>query len=180
MAGAHGGGRLCGDRGRARAGDDEQRASSPSTARRSRGRTSSGPTKWRGRRRSRRTASCCTRSRRSTRSIENRGIRDPVGMIGTRLETGDVPGHDRRLAGDESAEGGRARRVRVQRAGARAAGERAGVLTDDEKELGVALVELGAGIDGPRDLSRGEDPPSRRRSPIGGNNVTNDIVLGLR
>ena len=50
-------------------------------------RRASARTRSRARRRSRRTASCCTRSRRSTPSTRQRGISDPVGMAGTRLET---------------------------------------------------------------------------------------------
>jgi len=73
------------------------------------------------------------------------GIRDPIGMIGTRLETemylvtiGASPAMNLRKA--------------VERAGYRVGelvleplASALAVLTDDEKELGVALIELGAG-----------------------------------
>ena len=52
------------------------------------------------------------------------------------------------------------------------------VLTEDEKELGVALVEMGAGTTDLAHLSRGKDPPPRHVA-FGGNNVTSDIVHGL-
>ena len=72
-----------------------------------------------------RTASCCTRFRRSTRSTRNVGIRDPDRHERHAPRDGDVPRHDRQLAGDEPAEVGRARRLQGARAGARAARERA-------------------------------------------------------
>ena len=52
------------------------------------------------------------------------------------------------------------------------------VLTDDEKELGVALVEMGAGT---TDLAIFHDGKIRHLGTInfGGNNVTSDIVHGL-
>jgi cell division ATPase FtsA len=53
------------------------------------------------------------------------------------------------------------------------------VLTDDEKELGVALVELGAGT---TDLAIFHEGKIRHLASItfGGGSVTNDIVLGLK
>jgi len=52
------------------------------------------------------------------------------------------------------------------------------VLTEDEKELGVALVEMGAGT---TDLAVFHEGKIRHLGTIafGGNNVTNDIVHGL-
>jgi cell division protein FtsA len=52
------------------------------------------------------------------------------------------------------------------------------VLTDDEKELGVALVEMGAGT---TDIAIFHDGKIRHLGTInfGGNNVTSDIVHGL-
>jgi cell division protein FtsA len=53
------------------------------------------------------------------------------------------------------------------------------VLTDDEKELGVALVELGASS---TDVAIFHEGKIRHLATVtyGGNNVTNDIVLGLQ
>ena len=52
------------------------------------------------------------------------------------------------------------------------------VLTEDEKELGVALVEMGAGT---TDIAVFHEAKIRHLGTInfGGNNVTNDIVHGL-
>ncbi len=52
------------------------------------------------------------------------------------------------------------------------------VLTEDEKELGVALIEMGAGT---TDIAVFHEAKIRHLGtvPFGGNNVTNDIVHGL-
>ena len=73
---------------------------------------------------------------------------------------------------------GRARRLPRARAGARAARQRARVLTEDEKELGVALVEMGAGT---TDLAVFHEGKIRHLGTVnfGGNNVTSDIVQGI-
>lgn len=108
----------------------------------------------------------------------NQGIRDPIGMIGTRLETemylvtiGASPAMNLRKA--------------VERAGYQIKGlvleplaSAAATLTDDEKELGVALVEMGAGT---TDLAVFHEGKIRHLGtlPFGGNNVTSDIVHGL-
>lgn len=108
----------------------------------------------------------------------NAGIRDPVGMIGTRLETemylvtiGSSPAMNLRKA--------------VERAGYTVAelvlepfASSLAVLTDDEKELGVALVEMGAGT---TDIAVFHEGKIRYLGTIGygGLNVTSDIVHGL-
>jgi cell division protein FtsA len=109
---------------------------------------------------------------------KNIGIRDPIGMIGTRLETemylvtiGSSPAMNLRKA--------------VERAGYRVGelvleplASALSVLTDDEKELGVALVELGAGT---TDVAVFHEGKIRHLGTIayGGMNVTSDIVHGL-
>lgn len=106
------------------------------------------------------------------------GVRDPVGMIGTRLETemylvtiGSSPAMNLRKA--------------VERAGYRVGelvleplASALAVLTDEEKELGVALVEMGAGT---TDVAVFVDGKIRHLGTIGfgGQNVTSDIVHGL-
>src|SRR5687768_2295713 len=108
----------------------------------------------------------------------NHGIRDPIGMIGTRLETemylvtiGSSPAMNLRKA--------------VQRAGYKVRelvleplASALSVLTEDEKELGVALVEMGAGT---TDIAVFHEAKIRHLGTInyGGNNVTSDIVHGL-
>ncbi len=108
----------------------------------------------------------------------NVGIRDPIGMIGTRLETemylvtiGSSPAMNLRKA--------------VERAGYRVAelvlepfASSLAVLTEDERELGVALVEMGAGT---TDVAVFHEGKIRHLASIGygGINVTSDIVHGL-
>jgi cell division protein FtsA len=106
------------------------------------------------------------------------GIRDPVGMIGARLETemylvtiGSSPSMNLRKA--------------IERAGYRIHGLvleplacSLSVLTEEEKELGVVLVELGAGT---TDLAIFHEGKIRHLGtlPYGGNTVTSDLVQGL-
>ena len=106
------------------------------------------------------------------------GIRDPVGMAGTRLEAEvyiitAASAHCQNL------------RKSVDRAGCQVAelvfepiASSLAVLTDDEKEAGVALVELGGGT---TDVTLFFDRKIRYLTtlPWGGGTVTNDIVKGL-
>lgn len=109
---------------------------------------------------------------------KNIGVRDPIGMIGTRLETemylvtiGSSPAMNLRKA--------------VERAGYKVGelvleplASALAVLTDDEKELGVCLVEMGAGT---TDVAVFHEGKIRHLGTIGlgGVNVTADIVHGL-
>jgi cell division protein FtsA len=106
------------------------------------------------------------------------GVRDPIGMIGTRLETemylvtiGSSPAMNLRKS--------------VERAGysvrdlvLEPLASSLSVLTEDEKELGVALVEMGAGT---TDIAVFHEGKIRHLGTInyGGNNVTSDIVHGI-
>src|SRR5437773_11160047 len=76
---------------------------------------------------------------------KNQGIRDPIGMIGTRLETemylvtiGSSPALNLRKSVERA--GYRVRELVLEPLASALA-----VRTEDEKELGVALVEIGAG-----------------------------------
>ncbi len=109
----------------------------------------------------------------------NRGIRDPVGMIGTRLETemylvtiGGSPAMNLRKAVERA--GYKVRELVLEPLASALA-----VLTEDEKELGVALVEMGASS---TDLAIFHEGKIRHLGSVafGGNSVTNDIVLGLK
>jgi cell division protein FtsA len=109
---------------------------------------------------------------------KNAGIRDPIGMSGTRLETemylvtiGSSPAVNLRKSVERA---GYAVRELVLEPLASALA----VLTEDEKELGVALVEMGAGT---TDLAVFQEGKIRHLGTVafGGNNVTNDIVHGL-
>lgn len=107
------------------------------------------------------------------------GIRDPVGMAGTRLEA-EV------YIITSSAAAGQNLRKAVGRAGYTVAGfvhetmaTARAVLTDDEREVGVALVDLGGGT---TELAVFRDGKTRSLAtiPWGGATVTNDLVKGLQ
>ncbi|MFN9117308.1 MAG: cell division protein FtsA, partial [Gemmatimonas sp.] len=106
------------------------------------------------------------------------GIRDPVGMIGTRLETemylvtiGSAPAMNLRKAIEKA--GYKTRELVLEPLASALA-----VLTEEEKELGVILVELGAGT---TDLAIFHEGKIRHLGtiPYGGNTVTSDLVQGL-
>jgi len=106
------------------------------------------------------------------------GIKDPVGMSGTRLET------EVHLVTCSAAAAGNIRKA-VSRAGYRVqelvldplASARA-VLTEDEKEVGVVMVEIGGGT---TDVAAYYEGKIRHLSilPVGGITVTQDLVKGL-
>lgn len=109
---------------------------------------------------------------------QQHGISDPVGMTGTRLEV------EMYLV---TVQGTAAQNLRksVQRAGYRAAelvleplAASYAVLSDDEKELGVALVEVGGGSTGVAIFHEGR---IRHLASIkfAGAHVTSDLVQGL-
>src|SRR5215210_7864436 len=109
---------------------------------------------------------------------KNQGIRDPIGMVGTRLETemylvtiGSSPATNLRKSVERA---GYAVKELVLEPLASALA----VLTEDEKELGAALVEMGAGT---TDVAIFHEGKIRHLATVsyGGNNVTNDIVHGL-
>ena len=109
---------------------------------------------------------------------KNLGIRDPIGMIGTRLETemylvtiGSSPAMNLRKSVEKAG-------YKVQEPVLEPLAAALSVLTEDEKELGVALVEVGAGT---TDLAVFHEGKIRHLGTIGygGNNVSSDIVHGL-
>ena len=108
----------------------------------------------------------------------NVGVRDPVGMIGMRLETemylvtiGSSPAMNLRKAVERAG-------YQVKELVLEPLASALAALTEDEKELGVALVEMGAGT---TDLAIFHEGKIRHLGTLayGGNNVTNDIVHGL-
>lgn len=109
---------------------------------------------------------------------KNHGIRDPIGMIGTRLETemylvtiGASPAMNLRKSVERAG-------YHVRELVLEPLASALSVLTEDEKELGVALVEMGAGT---TDIAVFHEGKIRHLGTInyGGNNVTSDIVQGM-
>jgi cell division protein FtsA len=108
----------------------------------------------------------------------NGGIRDPVGMSGMRLETemylvtiGSSPALNLRKSIERA--GYKVRELVLEPLASSFA-----VVTDEEKELGVALVEMGAGT---TDLAIFHEEKIRFLGTIayGGAHVTSDIVHGI-
>ncbi len=106
------------------------------------------------------------------------GIRDPVGMVGTRLETemylvtiGSAPAMNLRRSVEKAG-------FKVKELVLEPLASALAVLSEEEKEMGVALIELGAGT---TDVAIFHEGKIRHIGSLayGGNNVTADIVHGL-
>ena len=107
------------------------------------------------------------------------GVRDAIGMTGHRLEveTNIVTGAQTAVQNVIKCVHGAGFDVEDVVCAALAAGE--GVLTSQEIELGVCLVEIGAGT---TNVAVYTDGSARHLAvlPVGGNHVTSDIAIGLR
>jgi cell division protein FtsA len=109
---------------------------------------------------------------------KNLGVRDPVGMVGTRLETemylvtvGASPANNIRKAVEKA--GYKTKDLVLAPLASALA-----TLTEDEKELGVVLIEMGSGT---TDLAVFLEGKIRHVGTInlGGQNVSADIIHGL-
>jgi len=107
------------------------------------------------------------------------GITDPVGMIGTRLEvdvhivTGSITAvHNIRRCVENLG-------IEVEQIVLQPLASSYAVLTEAEKELGVALMDIGGGT---TDIAifRDGDIWFSKIIPIAGEHITNDITVGLR
>lgn len=108
-----------------------------------------------------------------------RGIRNPVGLAGTRL---DVDVHV--VTCDEFIKQNLVQAVnlaqmRVSRLVLQQIASAEAVLTQDERELGVALIDVGGGT---TDIALFERSAVRHTSvlPLGGDHFTRDLAVGLR
>lgn len=107
------------------------------------------------------------------------GVRDPVGMMGFRLEaavhivTGAVPSIRNLVQCVESSH------VTVNELVLQPLASAEAVLTLEERETGVALVDAGGGTTDVAILAEGAICHSAVL-PVGGNNLTNDIAVGLK
>ena len=110
---------------------------------------------------------------------DHEGIMDPIGMTGRRLEvnahivTGSSTAIQNIMTCIHRTGLNVAGKVLVQTANAEAC------LTEDEKEMGVALVDIGAGTTNIAIFERGSLWHTAV-IPVGGYNFTNDIAIGLR
>lgn len=107
------------------------------------------------------------------------GIKDPIGMTGVRLEgtvhivTGAVSSAQNIIKCANKAG------LNVQEICLEPIASAAAVLTEDEKELGVILVDIGGGTSDLCIYKNGAIVHTGVLA-IGGNHVTNDIAMGLR
>jgi len=106
-----------------------------------------------------------------------RQVRDPKGMIGARLEAEVHVITDARTTVENMASCVKATKHRVEENvfTAYAAGE--AVLDDDEKKLGVAVIDIGAGRTSIM-LYRDRAPVFSSVVPVGGDQITADIAAG--
>ncbi|MDO8526798.1 MAG: cell division protein FtsA [Deltaproteobacteria bacterium] len=110
---------------------------------------------------------------------EQDGVKDPVGMSGVRLEakvhivTGAVTSAQNIIKCCNRAGLNVSDIILEQLASAEA------VLSQDEKELGVALVDIGGGTTDIAIFSKGALIHTSVLS-LGGNHITNDVAVGLR
>jgi cell division protein FtsA len=110
---------------------------------------------------------------------DQRGIKDPTGMAGVRLEvevhivTGAVSSAQNIVKAIQRADYQVLDLVLEPLASAYS------TVTEDERELGVALVDMGGGT---TDIAVFHEGAVRHTTVLGlgGNNVTNDIAIGLR
>ncbi len=110
---------------------------------------------------------------------DQEGITEPIGMAGVRLEckvhvvTGVIPAIQNVTRSAERAG------LMVERLVLQPLASSMAALTDDERDLGVAIVDIGSGTADIAVISA----CSLRYSaivPLGGNHITRDIAIGLR
>ena len=107
------------------------------------------------------------------------GVKDPLGMSAVRLEVDTHIVHASATAVQNLSKCVQRADVRIDELVSASLASAEAVLTETEKELGVAMADFGAGtidvalfIDG--------SPFHTVVLPLGGNNVTNDIAIGLK
>ncbi len=107
------------------------------------------------------------------------GVKDPIGMSGVRLEakvhvmTGSISAAQNVIKCFTQAG------IKVSELYVGSLSSAEAVLTPDEKELGIALIDIGGGTTDIAIFAHGSMIHSAV-IPIGGNHVTNDIAVGLR
>jgi cell division protein FtsA len=107
------------------------------------------------------------------------GVKDPIGMSAIRLEVETHIVHASATAVQNLTKCVQQAGVRIDELVAAPLASAEALLTDTEKDLGVAIADIGAGT---TDLALFLDgsPFHTVVLPIGGNNVTNDMAIGLK
>ncbi|MDQ3554192.1 MAG: cell division protein FtsA [Chloroflexota bacterium] len=107
------------------------------------------------------------------------GVKDPLGMSAIRLEVETHIVHASATAVQNLTKCVGMANVRIDELVASSLAAAEAVLSDTERELGVAVADIGAGT---TDLALFMDgsPLHTAVLPIGGNNVTNDVAIGLK
>lgn len=107
------------------------------------------------------------------------GVKDPLGMSAVRLEVETHIVHASATAVQNLSKCVQRADIRIDELVCSALASGEAVLTETEKELGVAMADFGAGT---IDLALFMDgsPFHTAVLPIGGNNVTNDVAIGLK
>ena len=107
------------------------------------------------------------------------GVKDPLGMSALRLEVETHIVTASATAVQNLTKCVSAAGVKIDELVANSLGSAEAVLSETEKELGVAVADIGAGT---IDLALFADGSPFHTSvlPVGGNNVTNDVAIGLK
>ncbi|CAN5712717.1 cell division protein FtsA [soil metagenome] len=107
------------------------------------------------------------------------GVKDPLGMSAVRLEVETHIVHAGATAVQNLTKCVQRAEVRIDELVANSLASADAVLTETERELGVAVADFGAGT---IDLALFLDgsPFHAAVLPLGGNNVTNDVAIGLK
>ena len=107
------------------------------------------------------------------------GVKDPLGMSALRLEVETHIVTASATAVQNLTKCVAAAGVKIDELVADSLASAEAVLSETEKELGVAVADIGAGT---IDLALFQDgsPFHTRVLPVGGNNVTNDVAIGLK
>jgi cell division protein FtsA len=107
------------------------------------------------------------------------GVKDPLGMSAVRLEIETHIVTAAATAVRNLAKCVQAANVKIDELVAASLASAEAVLSDTEKDLGVAVADIGAGT---IDLALFLDgsPFKTAVIPVGGNNVTNDVAIGLK
>ena len=107
------------------------------------------------------------------------GVHDPVGMSAVRLEIETHIVHAPATAVQNLTKCVHQAGVRIHDFVAAPLASAEAVLSDTEKDLGVAVADMGAGTTGLALFLEGS-PFHTAILPLGGNNVTNDVAIGLK